>query len=93
MTSNRTFRAPKSTAEEIEILENSVTKSTHSVNKWVMKIFGEWQLGRRKKKACEEQSGSLIETSLQCSITVRSIEYRNSLCCTILVSPNKLFVN
>ena len=27
-----------------------------------------------------------------CSITVCSLLYRNSLCCTIVVSPNKLFV-
>ena len=35
-----------------DIMKNYVPKSTHSVNKWAMKIFGEWQVGRRNKKAC-----------------------------------------
>ena len=42
MASHRTFRDLKSVVEEIEILENSVPKSTRSVNKWAMNIFGEW---------------------------------------------------
>ena len=37
---------------------------TRSVNKWAMKISGEWQAGRTNKKACEEESGSAVETSL-----------------------------
>ena len=41
--SNRTFLEPKNAAEEIEIVENSVPKSTRSVNKWAMKIFGDCQ--------------------------------------------------
>lgn len=44
-------------------MKNSVPKSTHSVNKWAMKIFGEWQVGRRNKKACEEESQFAMETS------------------------------
>ena len=28
-----------------------------------MKIFGDWQAGRTNKKACEEESGSAVETS------------------------------
>ena len=49
--------------EESEILENAIPRSTRSVNKWAMKIFGEWQAGRTNKKACEEESGSAVETS------------------------------
>ena len=63
MASNRTFREPKSAVEEREILENTVPRSTRSVNKWAMKIFGEWQAGRTNKKVCEEESGSAVETS------------------------------
>ena len=43
--------------------EKFCPKSTHSVNKWAMKIFGEWQVGRRNKKACEEESQFAMETS------------------------------
>ena len=62
MASNRTFCGPKSAVEESEILENAVPRSTRSVNKWAMKIFREWQTGRTNKKACEEESGSAVET-------------------------------
>lgn len=40
-TSNDFFREKKVTAEEIEITDNSMPKSTPSVNKLGMKIFGE----------------------------------------------------
>ena len=59
MASNRRFREPKAR----EILENAVPRSTRSVNKWAIKIFGEWQAGRTNKKACQEESGSAVETS------------------------------
>ena len=62
MASNRTFRGPKSAVEENKILENAVPRSTRSVNEWAMKIFGEWQPGGTNKKACEEESGSAVET-------------------------------
>ena len=62
MASNRTFRGPKSAVEESEILEKAVPRSTRSVNKRAMKIFGEWQAGRTNTKACEEESGSAVET-------------------------------
>ena len=82
MASNRTFREPKSAVEEREILENAVPRSTRSVNKWAMKIFGEWQAGRTNKKACEEESGSAVETSqIQdletniCDMTAESLNF------------------
>ena len=62
MASSRTFCGPKSAVEESEILENDVPRSTRSVNKWAMKIFGKWQAGRTNKKACEEESGCAVET-------------------------------
>ena len=62
MAPNRTFRGPKSAVEESEILENAVPRSTRSVNKWAIKISGEWQAGRTNKNTCEEESGSAVET-------------------------------
>ena len=63
MASNRTFRGPKSALEDSEILKNAVLRSSRSVNKWALKTFGEWQAGRTNKKACEEESGTAVETS------------------------------
>ena len=46
------------------MVENSVPNWTCSANKWAMKIFGEWQTGRRRnKKACEEERGVAMETT------------------------------
>ena len=81
MASNRTFREPKSAVEESGILENAVPKSTRSVNKWAMKIFGEWQAERTSKKAREEESGSAVktsqiqdlETNICCDMTAESL--------------------
>ena len=56
-----------------EILQNAVPRSTRSVNKWAMKIFGEWQAGRTNKKACEEESGSAVETSQIDGLTLKGI--------------------
>ena len=82
MALNRTFREPKSVVEESEILENALPRSTRLVNKWAMKIFGEWQAGRTNKKACEEESGSAVETSqIQdletniCGMTAESLNF------------------
>jgi hypothetical protein len=38
-------------AEEKQMLENAVPKSTRSVNKWAMKIVSEWQATRIKKES------------------------------------------
>ena len=45
------------------MVENSAPLSTRSVNKWAMKIFEEWQAGRRSKKAGEEETGFAMETA------------------------------
>ena len=63
MYSKRTFRKPKMAAEEKQMLENAVPKSTRSVNKWAMKNFSEWQATRIKKKALEEESSCAVDTS------------------------------
>ena len=63
MPSNRTFHEPRSAVEESEMLENALPRSNRSVNKWTMKIFGEWQAGRTNKKAFKEESESAVETS------------------------------
>ena len=59
MPSNRTFLEPKSAVEESEILENAVPRSTCSVNKWAMKIFGKWQAGRTNKEPVRKKAGLL----------------------------------
>ena len=41
---------------------NAVPRSTRSVNKWAMKVLGEWQAGRTNRKTCEEESGSAVDT-------------------------------
>ena len=68
--------------EEREILENAVLGLTCLGNIWAMKIFGEWQVGRTKKKAGEEESGSAVETSqIQdletniCDMTAESLNF------------------
>ena len=63
MASKRTFRKPKSAEEEKKLLENAVPRSTRSVNKWSMKIFSEWQAARLNKKASDEQSNSVDDSS------------------------------
>ena len=63
MASKRTFRKPKSAEEEKKLLENAVSKSTRSVNKWSKKIFSEWQEARLNKKASDEQSNSVDDSS------------------------------
>ena len=63
MASKRTFRKPKSAEEEKKLLENAVPQSTRSVNKLSMKIFSEWQAARLNKKASDEQSNSVDDSS------------------------------
>ena len=63
MASKRTFRKPKSAEEEKKLLENAVPQPTRSVNKWSMKIFSEWQAARLNKKASDEQSNSVDDSS------------------------------
>ena len=63
MTHHKSHGFEPSAVEESEILEDAVPRSTRSVNKWAIKNFGEWQAGRTNKKACEEESGSAVETS------------------------------
>ena len=62
MASNKTFPEPKSTVEENEILANAVPRSTRSVNKWAVKIFGEWQAREEQiKKPVRKKAGLLWE--------------------------------
>jgi hypothetical protein len=57
-------------AEEKQMLENAVPKSTRSVNKWAMKIVSEWQATRIKKKAIEEESSCAVDTSQIQDLTI-----------------------
>ena len=63
MASNRTFRDLKGVVEEIEILENSVPKSTRSVNKWAMNLFWRVVGGKKQIRKPVEESRSATETS------------------------------
>lgn len=63
MASNQMFCEPKTAEEESEILKTAVPKSTRSVNRWAMKIFGKWQARGTNKKACEEEGGFAVRTS------------------------------
>ena len=51
---SRTFRKPKSTEEERNLIENAILKSTRAGTKWSVKIFLEWQNGRKNKNPAIE---------------------------------------
>ena len=84
-------------------LENALPRSKRSVNKWTLKIFGEWQAGRTNKKALKEESESAVETSqiqdlrhdgrvsklLADEVHYGSMQRHRRKYCTML--PNKLF--
>ena len=84
MASKRTFRKPKSAEEEKKLLENAVPQSTRSVNKWSMKIFSEWQAARLNKKASDEQSNSVDDSS--------KIQYLDINVCNMHVGRNTQFL-
>ena len=105
MPSNRTFHEPRSAVEESEMLENALPRSKRSVNKWTLKVFGEWQAGRTSKKAFKEESESAVETSqiqdlrhdgrvsklLAEEVHYGSMQRHRRKYCTMF--PNKLFWN
>ena len=51
---SRAFRKPKSTEEDRNLIENAIPNSTRAVTKWSVKIFLEWQNGRKNKNPAIE---------------------------------------
>ena len=51
---SRAFRKPKSAEEESNLIENAIPKLTRAVTKWSVKIFVEWQNGRKNKNPAIE---------------------------------------
>ena len=54
MASKRQFREVKS-AEDFKKMFDAIPRSTHSVTKWEIKIFHEWQATKGNKNFLEEQ--------------------------------------
>ena len=53
-SSSRTLRKPKNAEEEKNFIEHAVPKSTRAVTKWSVKIFLEWQNGRKNNNPAIE---------------------------------------
>ena len=53
-SSSRTFRKPKNAEEEKNFIEHAVPKSTRPVTKWSVKIFLEWENGRKNNSPAIE---------------------------------------
>ena len=51
---SRTFRKPNRGEEERNLIENAILKSTRAVTKWSVKIFLEWQNGKKNKNPAIE---------------------------------------
>ena len=54
---SRTFQEPKTAEEENKFLQSAIPKYTRSVTKWSVKIWSEWQNGRRNKNPSLESIG------------------------------------
>ena len=51
---SRAFWKPKNAEEERNLIENAIPMSTRAVKKWSVKIFLEWQNGRKNKNPAIE---------------------------------------
>ena len=51
---SRAFWKPKNAEEERNLIENAIPKSTSAVTKWSVRIFLEWQNGRKNKNPAIE---------------------------------------
>ena len=51
---SRAFWKPKNAEEERNLIKNAIPKSTRAVTKWSVKIFLEWQNGRKNKNLAIE---------------------------------------
>ena len=48
------FRIPENAEDERNLIENAIPKSTRAVTNWSVKIFLEWQNGRKNKNPAIE---------------------------------------
>ncbi|KAL9954400.1 hypothetical protein ACROYT_G041933 [Oculina patagonica] len=53
-STSRACRKPKNAEEERKLLESATPKSTQAVTKWSLKIFREWQNGRKNRSPAIE---------------------------------------
>ena len=51
---SRALWKPKTAEEERNLIENAIPKSTRAVTKWSVKIFLEWQNGKKNKNPAIE---------------------------------------
>ena len=54
---SRTFQEPKTVEEENKFLQSAIQKYTRSLTQWSVKIWSEWQNGRRNKNPSLESIG------------------------------------
>ena len=54
---SQTFQEPKTAREETKFLQSVIPKSTRSLTQWSVKIWSEWQNGRRNKNPSLESIG------------------------------------
>ena len=78
---SRAFRKPKSAEEDRNLIENAIPNSTRAVTKWSVKIFLEWQNGRKNKNPAIEPCAFTTDKSkvqrLDTDIANRTAESRN----------------
>lgn len=83
MAWNRMLRESKNAVEESELLENAVPMFTRSVDKWAIKIFGEWS-GR-----WEEQIRKPVSQTVDRLCRLSQIQdLETNICDIIAESPN-----
>ena len=70
MSCSRTFRKPKTAEEEKNLIEEAIPKTTHAVRKRSVKIFLEWQNGRKHKNPaivpCDADNHLIFISHVQC---------------------------
>ena len=80
---SRAFRKPKNAAEERNLTENAIPMSTRAVTKWSVKIFLEWQNGRKNKnpaiEPCAFTTGKSKVHRLDTDLASMTTESRNFL--------------
>ena len=64
---SRSFQKPKGAQEERNLIQNAIPKSARAVTKWSVKIFVEWQNGRKNKyPAIEPCAFTTDKSKVQC---------------------------
>ncbi|KAL9977508.1 hypothetical protein ACROYT_G014917 [Oculina patagonica] len=66
-STSRAFRKPKNAQEERKLSESATPKSTQAATKWSLKIFREWQNGRKNRSPAIEPCAFRTDNSkVQC---------------------------